>query len=319
MQRSQVVPSASTSMGSLKRVLSPELVQVAAPASSVSSKQTSRRPAKRSKPSPGASQPTPPTQKTAHSTPPSPVKLFKGHVTAAASHRTTESTEETQPGVLKPVVVPQPTVTELSPSFSGNFDLYGMYLPYLAKLCLPPGATSPDYSAVYDRILSSQAKHDYTARCFLSPHDVSTAVPPHGRFESSSIIDPMAERPFEINLDSFTYKKALTFTPTERLSFQVPEHSTSGPGLVGHTGLLPVCGIKNARGIFKIKRVWTREQGGLLRELFEGFFSFSVGYDSMYRKAGHGNGATYKFAFWGVRAMKDNTGKEIGLGPGKTW
>lgn len=130
-------------------------------------------------------------------------------------------------------------------------------------------------------------------------------------------MDPMAERPFDITLDSFTHKKSLTFTPTERSSFQAPEHSTPGPGLVCHTGLLPVCGIKSAKGVFKIKRVWENEQDGSVKELFEGFFSFSVCYDSMYRKAGHGNGAKYKFAFWGVRAMKDNTGKEIGLGPSK--
>ena len=127
----------------------------------------------------------------------------------------------------------------------------------------------------------------------------------------------MAERPFDVILDSFTYKKSLTFTPTERSSLQAPEHSIPGPGLVGHTGLSPVCGIKSARGVFKIKRVWAKEQDGSVKELFEGFFSFSVCYDSMYRKAGHSNGAGYKFAFWGVRAMKDNTGKEIGLGPRK--
>ncbi|KAI9570721.1 hypothetical protein HD554DRAFT_2214942 [Boletus coccyginus] len=192
-----------------------------------------------------------------------------------------------------------------------------MYLPVLAKLCLPQGATAPNYSAVYDRILASQAKHDYTARCFLALQDTSSSAPPHGRFESAIVLDPMAERPFDITLDSFTYKKSLSFTPTERSSFRVPEHSTPGPGLVGHTGLAPACGIKSAKGVFKIKRVWTKEQDDTVKELFEGFFSFSVCYDSMYRKAGHGNGAKYKFAFWGVRAMKDNTGKEIGLGPSK--
>ncbi|KIJ63448.1 hypothetical protein HYDPIDRAFT_55027, partial [Hydnomerulius pinastri MD-312] len=77
------------------------------------------------------------------------------------------------------------------------------------------------------------------------------------------------------------------------------------------------CGIKSARGVFKIKRVWAKVGDGSTKELFEGFFSFSVSYDSMYKKAGHGNGAKYKFAFWGVRAMKDNTGKEIGLGQRK--
>lgn len=249
--------------------------------------------------------------------PTSPAKLPKGHVTASTSDRTIETGEQSRPGILQPVIVPQPAVTPHAPTFSGNFDLYGMYLPFLVKLCLPPGATTPDYSAVYDRILASQAKHDYTARCFLAPQDASSSAPPHGRFESSSVLDPMAERPFDVTLDSFTYKRSLTFTPTERSSFQAPEHSIAGPGLVGHTGLSPACGIKSAKGVFKIKRVWAAEQDGSVKELFEGFFSFSVCYDSMYRKAGHGNGAKYKFAFWGVRAMKDNMGREIGLGPRK--
>ncbi|EGN96495.1 hypothetical protein SERLA73DRAFT_186257 [Serpula lacrymans var. lacrymans S7.3] len=83
---------------------------------------------------------------------------------------------------------------------------------------------------------------------------------------------------------------------------------------------LPIqCGIKASRGVFKMKRAWVKQgTGGEWRELFEGYFSFSVSYDNMYKKAGHGNGAKYKFAFWGVRAMRDNTGKEIGLGPRKS-
>ncbi|KAG6375768.1 hypothetical protein JVT61DRAFT_2618 [Boletus reticuloceps] len=313
MRRSQPGPSASTSAGSLKRQLSPEMPVVG---SLNPSKQTSRRPTKRTKPTSEASQPTPTMQGTARPMPASPAKVSKGRVTATQSDRTTESGEQIRPGI-QPVIVPQPIVTQPPPTLSGNFDLYGMYLPFLAKLCLPQGATTPDYSAVYDRILASQARHDYTARCFLAPQNASSFAPPHGRFESATVLDPMAERPFDITLDTFTYKKLLSFTPTERSSFQAPEHSTPGPGLVGHTGLSPVCGIKSAKGVFKIKRAWTREQDGVVKELFEGFFSFSVCYDSMYRKAGHGNGAKYKFAFWGVRAMKDNTGKEIGLGPRK--
>ncbi|KAG1719843.1 hypothetical protein EDB19DRAFT_1647724, partial [Suillus lakei] len=85
--------------------------------------------------------------------------------------------------------------------------------------------------------------------------------------------------------------------------------------------LPPQCGVKNAKGIWKMKRVWVGEgegeAGECENELFEGYFSFSVSYDPMYRKAGHGSGSMCRFAFWGVRAMKDNTGKEIGLGPGK--
>lgn len=259
--------------------------------------------------------PQPARTKVTQSIPASPAKSSKGRATTTASNRTTVTNEKNHPTPLRPI--PQPNVTAFPPTFSGNFDLYGMYLPFLAKICLPLGATTPNYSAVYDRILASQAKHDYTARCFLAPQDPSSSAPPYGRLESASVLDPMVERPFDITLHSFTHMNSLSFTPIERSSFQAPEHSTPGPGLVAHTGLSPNFGIKNAKGIFKIKRIWAQEQDGLVKELFEGFFSFSVSYDSTYRKADHSNGSVYKFAFWGVRAMKDNTGKEIGLGPRK--
>ncbi|KAG1719272.1 hypothetical protein EDB19DRAFT_1919148 [Suillus lakei] len=230
--------------------------------------------------------------------------------------------------------------------FAGNFDLYGMYLPFLIKAYLPPGSTSPDYAAVYDTILAYQSKHDYTARCFLS---LSSDT---GRAESVSVFDPMMERPFDVLISNLKHRAELTFTSSERASFLTPDHSPVSPGVVGQAGLPPQCGVKNAKGIWKMKRVWVGEGEGeagecenvgdgtadgagaaadsstkpnagkktskaVKKELFEGYFSFSVSYDPMYRKAGHGSGSMCRFAFWGVRAMKDNTGKEIGLGPGK--
>ncbi|KAG2357665.1 hypothetical protein BDR07DRAFT_1612401 [Suillus spraguei] len=229
--------------------------------------------------------------------------------------------------------------------FSGNFDLYGMYLPFLIKSYLPQGSTFPDYASVYDTILAYQSKHDYTARCFLS---LSSDA---GRAESASIFDPMMERPFDVLISNLKHREELTFTSSERTSFLAPNHSPVSPGVIGQAGLPSQCGVKNARGIWKMKRVWvgegeaeecenvdngttvdcvgtaadssTKANAGkktskaVKKELFEGYFSFSVSYDEMYRKAGHGSGSSCRFAFWGVRAMKDNTGKEIGLGPGK--
>ncbi|KAG1884547.1 hypothetical protein F4604DRAFT_1918977 [Suillus subluteus] len=231
--------------------------------------------------------------------------------------------------------------------FSGNFDLYGMYLPFLVKAYLPQGNTSPDYAAVYDTILAYQSKHDYTARCFLS---LSSDA---GRAESASVFDPMMERPFDVLISNLKHRAELTFTSSERASFLAPDHSPVSPGVIGQVGLPPQCGVKNAKGIWKMKRVWVGEGEGeagvcenvdngttvdhvgeaadsptkenlgtktskpVKKELFEGYFSFSVSYDQMYRKAGHGDGSACRFAFWGVRAMRDNTGKEIGLGPGK--
>ncbi|KAG1853430.1 hypothetical protein DFJ58DRAFT_883639 [Suillus subalutaceus] len=219
--------------------------------------------------------------------------------------------------------------------FSGNFDLYGMYLPFLVKAYLPQGSTSPDYAAVYDTILAYQSKHDYTARCFLS---VSSDA---GRAESASVFDPMMERPFDVMISNLKHRTELTFTSSERASFLAPDHSPVSPGVIGQVGLPPQCGVKNAKGIWKMKRVWVGEGEGELitsarrsdsstkanpdkktskpvkKELFEGYFSFSVSYDQMYRKAGHGDGSACRFAFWGVRAMKDNYGEGDRTRPGE--
>ncbi|KIJ14181.1 hypothetical protein PAXINDRAFT_13091 [Paxillus involutus ATCC 200175] len=323
MYRTQSSVPASSSGGSMKRQLSPELGYAQGSSIPVAMS-ISRRPTKRTKRSPETQSQKPQSQSaitsqsmrpTQGSRLPSPTKVSKGHSGHIARNPGVEEEKDPQPVVFQAIIVPPPALASLPPpTFSGNFDLYGMYLPFLAKAYLPAGATAPDYAAVYNRILTSQAKHDSTARCFLAPPDTSSSAPPFGRFESSTVLNPMAERPFDITLGAFTYKKSLTFTPTERTSFQAPEQSTAGPGLVGHTDLPVTCGIKSAKGVFKIKRVWATEVHGSTKELFEGFFSFGVCYDSMYRKAGHGNGAAYKFAFWAVRAMKDNTGKEIGLG-----
>ncbi|KAF8555439.1 hypothetical protein OG21DRAFT_904431 [Imleria badia] len=304
MPRSQL---GSTAPGGLKRQLSPIAQESTHP-----SKKTSRPPAKRAKPASAAPQPTRITQNVTPSMPTSPAKV------ATPSDLTTESGEKIQPGIQS-TIVPQPSVPQ--ESFSGNFDLYGMRLPFLAKVYLPQGATTPNYSALYDKILTFQAKPDYSARCFLAPHDTSSA-PPHGRFEDVTMADPFSEEPFDITLEDITYKESLTFTSTERLSFHAPEHSTPGPGLVRDTRLSSEsdCGIQSAEGVFKIKRVWATEEDGAVKELFEGFFSFNVSYSGLYRRKGHGNGEKYEFAFWGVRAMKDSTGKEIGLGPTElTW
>ncbi|KAH7903539.1 hypothetical protein BJ138DRAFT_1167982 [Hygrophoropsis aurantiaca] len=230
-------------------------------------------------------------------------------------------TQLTKPIVFKPMMVPQTISPQCPPpSYFGNFDLYGMYLPFLSKVYLPDNAMQPNHASLYDAVLAHQAKRDVTARCYIgAPASSSSSTDPVanvGRFESLTVIDPMMERPFDMNLSAFTHKKNLTFTPTERSSFLAPEHIPAGAGIVAKTGLPGQCGIKSAKGVFKLKRVWTAPGEGATgpKELFEGFFSFSVSYDGMYRKAGHGTGAKYKFAFWGVRAMKDNTGKEIGLG-----
>jgi len=126
------------------------------------------------------------------------------------------------------------------------------------------------------------------------------------------------EMPFDIIINSVQCRESLSFTKSELLFFAAPDAIPEGPGISGKMELDPRCGIKSASGVFKIKRVWTKpnpDVDGEFVELFEGFMSFKVSYGALYRRNGHGNGNNIKFAFWGVRARKDNDGKEIGLYP----
>jgi len=132
------------------------------------------------------------------------------------------------------------------------------------------------------------------------------------------------------------------FTPSERASFPSPGHSPASPK---QACFLPQFGIESGKGRWKIKRIWVgqgEEEGvgdgtdvdgvgtvagcanadkgigkSVRKELFEGYISFSISYDTVCRKTGYGSGSTCWFMFWRVRAMRDITEKDIGLGPGK--
>jgi hypothetical protein len=193
-----------------------------------------------------------------------------------------------------------------------------MFLPFLYNVYLPEGISSPQYEALYKTLLRVQAKPDYSARCFLAPpanpaERASATSHTFSRFESLTMIDPMTEMPYDIQISAILAKKTLSFAPnTERPSFAHPEASSSapGPGISAKTSLPhQSCGINSSKGVFKMKRVWAKiTPGGVLQELFEGFFSFSVSFGPLYKKAGHGNGAKYKYAFWAIRASTAGDG-----------
>ena len=194
-----------------------------------------------------------------------------------------------------------------------------MHLPFLKKEYLPTNTTSPQYDAVYNAILTYQAKNDKTARCYLAS-PTSTDPKDISRFSSRLMEDPMEDMPFDIMIDPARHHASLTFTEHELSSFEAPEAIPEGPGISGEMELADShhCGIQSASGVFKIKRVWTKPNpdvdGGFV-ELFEGFLSFDVSYSGLYRRKGHGIGNNVEFAFWGVRARTDKDGKEIGLCP----
>lgn len=62
-----------------------------------------------------------------------------------------------------------------------------------------------------------------------------------------------------------------------------------------------------------MKRAWTKISHERLAKLFEGYFSLNVVHSDTYEGMGHGSGSNAEFAFWAVRASKNNAGQEFGL------
>ena len=153
----------------------------------------------------------------------------------------------------------------------GNFDIYAMNLDFLKKPYLAQGANKPQHEAVYNEILTWQAKPDYTGRCYLS--SPTTTVP--SRFESRGIRDPMEETPFDIVVHSVKRVGNLTFTQTELATFASPTTTFTGPGITGALSLAEAqCGIQSSSGTIKMHRVWSKpipQSQQPLRTLRRGF------------------------------------------------
>ncbi|KAH7908985.1 hypothetical protein BJ138DRAFT_1067862 [Hygrophoropsis aurantiaca] len=210
------------------------------------------------------------------------------------------------------------SATILPSVYAGNFDLYLMKNPSLAKIYVPSGSNPPNYAKLYEAILEYQAKRDFAARVYLKVSTPSESTEPtKGIFEGRSIADPMSDEPFEINIDTCKIVDKLVFKASELSSFPAAsaKHMPDGSGLDAKTDLPRNCGITSGTGVFKMKRVWAGTSANGQQELFEGYFSCKVKYSAIYKRKGHGNGEDFNFSFWGVKALRDKDGKEIGLGP----
>ncbi|KAJ7182818.1 hypothetical protein C8R43DRAFT_968151 [Mycena crocata] len=196
-----------------------------------------------------------------------------------------------------------------SPILAGKFDMYMMDLPFLSTVYLPAGQSEPQYANLYQAILKVQKKKDYTARCLLP--DVPFIK--DGQLKSRVSIDPMEEMPFDISIADLKLVDDLSFSSAEQDKFVTPPQS--GPGITGKTALAEDhCGIQSAAGVFRMKHAWTGDDGdGGEVDIFEGYLSFKVVYSGLYRRKGHGGGSNHPFAFWAVRARRDENGVEIGL------
>ncbi|KAJ7723789.1 hypothetical protein B0H16DRAFT_1385179 [Mycena metata] len=210
----------------------------------------------------------------------------------------------------------QSTTKPAQPALVGKFDIYAMELPFLAKAYLPTSTSEPQFSELYETILTYQAKSDFTARCVLpaSKEDSDKDNDKPGRLSSAVLEDPMEGMPWDIALVDLQRVEPVVFLAKERKEFATPPRTNCGAGIEGHTVLEDSnCGVQSAGGVFRMQRAWTGDRGGEKVEVFEGYLSFNVVYSGMYRRKGHGSGQKIGFSFWAVRARKGADGLEIGL------
>lgn len=189
-----------------------------------------------------------------------------------------------------------------------------MELPYLSKVYLPKGVSTPQYEDLYKTILTYQVKDNNTAQFFLaSPTDA------HGAsiLKSPAIMDPMIESPFDISIHSIKHHLLLSLPSDKLPSVASVSPAPDSPGVSASMTLKDMhCGIQSASGVFKLKRVWTKAMShGDFAELFAGYLSFNISYSGIFKRQNHGMGQNHKWEFWAIRARTGDDGKEVGLRP----
>ena len=179
----------------------------------------------------------------------------------------------------------------------GNFDLYGMALPFLNEVYSPPGSASVFPENLYNKILTYQAKNDRTAK-FTVPEGFYFGK--HGQFRSGIFCDPMEEMPFDILVTGIQQVNKLKV----KSNYRRPANAWDGPGLKAEMEIDDGgCGIASSSGSISMHPLWRKvDKGGKVMELYEGTFTFKVSYSSLYSRKGHGRGQSQTIAFWGIRA-----------------
>ncbi|KAG2134495.1 hypothetical protein DEU56DRAFT_981376 [Suillus clintonianus] len=111
------------------------------------------------------------------------------------------------------------------------------------------------FSGNFDRTFPSSSKP--TSRQAAHPPTTPQST------TQSSLTSPSTTtpRPFDVLLCNLKHRAELTFTSSERASFLAPDHSPMSLGIIGQADI-PQCGVNNAKGIWKMKRVWVGEGEG---------------------------------------------------------
>ncbi|KAF7798971.1 hypothetical protein EIP86_010200 [Pleurotus ostreatoroseus] len=246
----------------------------------------------------------------------SPDKVPEGNGEVAGGAEATVETS-TQPADST-VAVAAEKPADSSPRFVGKFDLYSTMLPFLTKPYLPPGATEPQFEAVYKEILTKQAKSDFSARIALREDTPDANVAKNGMFSCGMVYNPMSEEEITPIRIVHGAAKSVSFSTAETLhKSMVGEASGYIARLELDTDECDQCGIKSGAGSLKMRRVWEGKSAtGEKQELFEGSFFFKTQHGPLLSRKGWGSSMPYSSGFWAVRALKGGDGEEIGIDAG---
>lgn len=227
----------------------------------------------------------------------------------------------TEPAVQPAAAVATPAESDSSPRFVGKFDLYSTELPFLTKHYLPAGAKKPQFEAVYNEILVWQAKPDFSIRIALLEDAPDKPVAKHGMFSTDVIYNPLSgEKITPIHIVHGA-AKTISFSAQETLHQSMVGQA---PGYIARLELDADecdqchCGMINSgAGSLKMRKVWEgTSKTGEKQELFEGYFFFKTQNGATLRRKNWGAATPHSSGFWGVRALKNKKGEEIGIDAG---
>ena len=99
-----------------------------------------------------------------------------------------------------------------------------MPLSFLASAYLPDGSSEPQYAALYDKILTYQAKNDRTGQLVLpepepAPAKNKTRTAPQGLVRTPVLCDPMSDEAYTLALDNTVHTAALGPCPADLRAF----------------------------------------------------------------------------------------------------
>jgi hypothetical protein len=117
--------------------------------------------------------------------------------------------------------------------------------------------------------------------------------------DCAGIVDEMSDEQLDLALSGTTHKPTLSFSAAQLLRLRGEGAGVVAPGievrmaLNGDSG----CFVQSSSGVLKLRRVWMDGD----KELFEGFFEFTVNHTAMYARKGFDRKAQYSAGLWAVR------------------